>query len=115
MLYYNIKLKNRARELRNNQTDAEKLLWQKLRGQQLRGFRFYRQRIIGNYIVDFYCPNAKIVIELDGSHHYKDNQKEYDQERDHYLNTEGFKVLRYSNLEISKNLDGIILDILNNM
>jgi very-short-patch-repair endonuclease len=66
MLNYNKTLKEFSRNLRHNMTDAERLLWSKIRGKQLKGYQFYRQKPIGNYIVDFYCPKANIVIELDG-------------------------------------------------
>jgi very-short-patch-repair endonuclease len=66
MLFYNTKLKKYSQELRKNMTDAERLLWSKLRRKQVKNFQFYRQRIIGNYIVDFYCPSSKLIIEVDG-------------------------------------------------
>jgi len=66
MVFYNVGLKKYSQELRKNMTDAEKLLWSKLRRKQPKGQQVYRQRIIGNYIVDFYCPKAKLVIEIDG-------------------------------------------------
>ncbi len=66
MLYYNTELKNFSRQLRKNMTEAEKLLWSKLRRRQLKGIQVYRQRIIGNYIADFYCPKTSLIIELDG-------------------------------------------------
>lgn len=74
MLYYNLKLKARARQLRNNMTPVERLLWSKVNREQVKGLRFYRQRIIGNYIIDFYCPKAKLVIEIDGGQHYGEEQ-----------------------------------------
>jgi very-short-patch-repair endonuclease len=70
MLFYNTKLKKYSQELRKNMTEAEKLLWSKLRRKQLKDSQFYRQRIIGNYIVDFYCPKSKLIIEVDGGQHY---------------------------------------------
>ena len=70
MLLYNPKLKKYSQELRKNMTDAERQLWSKLRGKQLKGLQIYRQRIIGNYIVDFYCPKANLIIEIDGGQHY---------------------------------------------
>ena len=70
MLKYDNSLKHIARELRKNMTDAEKLLWSRIRRRQLSGYQFYRQRIIGSYIVDFYCPTARLVIEIDGGQHY---------------------------------------------
>ena len=72
MLLYNPKLKKYSQELRKNMTDAERQLWSKLRGKQLKGLQIYRQRIIGNYIVDFYCPKANLIIEIDGGQHYTD-------------------------------------------
>jgi very-short-patch-repair endonuclease len=72
MLLYNTKLKNYSQDLRKNMTDAERLLWSKLRRKQLKGLQIYRQRIIGNYIVDFYCPMANLIIEIDGGQHYTD-------------------------------------------
>ena len=70
MLHYNKNLMKYARELRKNMTDAERLLWSKIRGKQLKGYQFYRQKILGNYIVDFHCPKANLIIELDGGQHY---------------------------------------------
>ena len=72
MLFYNTKLKKYSQELRKNMTDAERLLWSRLRRKQLNNFQFYRQRIIGDYIVDFYCPRSKLIIEVDGGQHYQD-------------------------------------------
>ena len=73
---------------------------------------FHRQKVIGNYIVDFYCATAKIVIELDGSQHYEDKGKKADIRRDLYLNNLGLTVLRYSNYDINRNFDGVCADIL---
>jgi very-short-patch-repair endonuclease len=69
MLKYNPKLKANARQLRQNLTDSELSLWRRLRSKQLAGVQFYRQKAIGNHIVDFYAPKAKLVIEIDGSQH----------------------------------------------
>lgn len=108
MLYYNKKLKSYSRALRKNMTDAEKLIWSKIRKKQLKGYQFYRQRIIGNYIVDYYCPKAKLVIEIDGGQHYTEKGKKRDKKRTEYLNSIGFKILRFSDREVFKNLQGII-------
>ena len=70
MIPYNKDLKPFARELRKNMTDAELHLWNRVRRKQINGYQFYRQKNIGSYIVDFYCPAAKLIIELDGSQHY---------------------------------------------
>ena len=76
---------------------------------------FNRQKVIGKYVVDFYCASANLVIELDGSQHYEENGLFKDKERDEFLNNLGLKVLRYSNLDINKNFDEVCQDILNNM
>ena len=75
----------------------------------------HRQKVIGNYIVDFYCASAKIVIELDGSQHYDSNGVEKDHKRDSFLAEQGIKVLRYSNLDVDKNFKGVCEDILNHI
>ena len=67
---------------------------------------FYRQKPLGQYIVDFYCPAAKLVIEVDGGQHYSGQQKERDIERDKYLNDQGLKVIRYSDLDVLTNIEG---------
>ncbi|MEF9426891.1 MAG: endonuclease domain-containing protein [Candidatus Mariimomonas ferrooxydans] len=107
-MYYNTKLKKHSQELRKNMTDAEKLLWSQLRRKQLKNIQFYRQRIIGNYIVDFYCPKANLVIELDGGQHYTDNGISKDRIRDNYIKKQGLRVLRFSDRDLFNNLNGII-------
>ena len=86
-------------------TDAEKRLWSKIRMRQMGGYQFYRQRAIGNYIVDFYCPKAKLVLEVDGGQHYSDEQIEIDKKRSSYLNKLGLKVMRFTNLDVLNNID----------
>lgn len=108
MIPYNKNLKQRSRELRNNMTDAEKLLWSKIRNKQIRNLQFYRQKPVGNYIVDFYCPTAKLIIEVDGGQHYEAEQQGYDRVRDDFLNSLGFDVLRFSNLDVLKNIEGAV-------
>ena len=71
MLSYNKGLKEPSRQLRKNMTEAERLFWSRVRGKQLSGAQFYRQKIIGNFIVDFYCRQAKLVVEIDGGQHYE--------------------------------------------
>lgn len=103
---YNPYLKEKARELRNNSTPGEILLWKKLKGKQCYGFDFHRQKPILNYIVDFYCFKLKLIIEIDGySHNFK---VEEDQLRDKELNTLGFTVLRFSEGEVRNNLDLVL-------
>ncbi len=111
MLPFNKKLKPFARELRKNMTEAEKLLWSKIRRKQLKGYQFYRQKNIGNYIVDFYCPAAKLVIELDGGQHYTPEGMQKDRERDDYLTNLGLTVLRFSDRDVFTNMTGVLQKI----
>jgi len=108
MPFYNTNLKTLSRQLRKNMTDAERLLWSKIRAKQLKGYQFYRQRIIGNYIVDFYCPKAKLVIEIDGGQHYSNKGLEKDKIRDDSIEEQKLKVLRFSDRDVFKNLDGVV-------
>ena len=108
MLIYNKSFKEFSQWLRNNMTDAEIILWQKLKRKQLKGRQFYRQKTIGRYIVDFYCAEAKLAIELDGGQHYFQEGKEEDIKRDDYLISCGLRVLRFSNTEIMKELETVL-------
>jgi very-short-patch-repair endonuclease len=112
LLPYNKDLLLRSRELRNNMIDTERALWSKLRRKQLKGYQFYRQKIIGNYIVDFYCPKARLVVEVDGAQHYSEEMLEVDKQRDDYLRGNALTVIRFSNLEVRKSLDGVVERIL---
>ena len=106
---YNPKLKRNARILRANMTEEERKLWfQFLKSLPI---TVHRQKMIGNFIVDFYCAKAKVVIELDGSQHYEPKQEESDRLRDEYLKNLGIKVLRYSNREINENFKNVCEDI----
>ena len=98
--------KNIARNLRKNPTEAEKILWQRLRNRQLEGFKFRRQQILGSYVVDFVNFERKLVIELDGSQHAV--EKERDWKRDRWLQTQGFEVVRYWNNEVFENMAGVL-------
>jgi len=108
MLFYNKKLKSYARTPRKNSTDAERLLWSKIRRKQLKGYQFYRQKIIGNYIIDFYCPKRRLIIELDGGQHYGEEGMRKDKKRDAYLKNMGLKILRFSDREVFGNLNGAL-------
>jgi len=113
MLPYNEKLKEISRQLRENMTDAERCLWAKIRMKQLQGYQFYRQKPIGDYIVDFFCPRARLVIELDGSHHLVGEMIEYDRIRDDYLSSLGLRVLRFTNTDVLTNIEGVVENIEN--
>ena len=110
---YNEKLINNSRELRKNMTPEEKHLWYDF----LKDINItvHRQKVIFDYIVDFYIPSAKIVIEIDGSQHYEKENRKDDKERDFKLNSEGIKVLRYTNLQIKRDFENVCRDILNNI
>ena len=108
LLPYDKKLKARARELRKNMTEAESFLWQRIRRKQLKGRQFYRQKNIGNYIVDFYCPSARVIVELDGGQHYTQEGIRRDQVRDKSLESLGFTILRFSDREVFKNIEGVL-------
>lgn len=112
MLSRNKNLKYPARELRKNMTEAERILWGRLRRKQLKGMQFYRQKVIGNYIVDFYCHQANLVVEVDGGQHYTKSGTESDESRDSYLNSLELKVLRFSNREVLTNVEGVVEKIL---
>lgn len=105
---YEKHLKGYSRELRKNMTETEKLLWSKIRGKQLKGIQFYRQKPIGSFIVDFYCPKANLLIELDGGQHYSQDCKAKDSQRDEYLRRMGLRVLRFSDREVFQNLSAVI-------
>ena len=110
---HNSKLTLYARELRNNMTIAEKKLWYGYLNKYC--LRFRRQVTIGNYILDFFIPSVNIAIELDGSQHYEPEAKVYDSLRDEDLSLDGIKVIRYNNIDLTKNFDGVIADIMKNI
>ena len=108
---YNKNLKQPSRDLRNNMTDAEQLLWQRLRRKQILGLQFYRQKPILNFIVDFYCPAANLVIECDGGQHYTADGLEADRARDQALAQLGLNVLRFDNRQILTETDAMVEQI----
>lgn len=108
MLKYDEKLKQPARKLRTDMTDAERLLWSRLRGKQLLGVQFYRQKPLGRYIVDFHAPAAKLVVEVDGSQHFEADGQAEDGRRDAYLESLGQRVLRFDNLQVLKETEAVL-------
>ena len=104
-------LKINARNLRNNMTDQEMKIWSIIRNRQFYGFRFLRQYVIGNYIVDFLCKVRKIIIEIDGGQHNKNQNISYDIERTKYFELKGYKVIRFWNNEIDNNIEGVYLKL----
>jgi very-short-patch-repair endonuclease len=92
--------RERARKLRKNMTDAERALWARIRRRQILDCKFRRQQPLGDYIVDFVCLEKKLIIELDGGQHIE--QEEYDSRRTHWLEEQGFRVLRFWNHDVFK-------------
>ncbi len=113
MLTYNPELKHNARKLRSNMTDEERKLWYDFLCDL--PLRIYRQKVIGNYIVDFYCRKNKTVIEIDGSQHYETDGVESDARRDKYLSSVGITVLRYSNNDVNNEFEAVCNDIYNRL
>ena len=104
-------LKTFRKELRNNLTPAEAKLWTMLQGKQMDGRKFRRQHSFANYILDFYCPEERLAIELDGQGHFEASQAEYDRERDLFLETFGIRVLRFENKWVWDNPDGLLDEV----
>jgi very-short-patch-repair endonuclease len=105
------KLRANARELRKNSTDAERILWSELRDHRLNGASFRRQVPIKNYIADFACHAAKLVVELDGGQHFSDQAERADAARSAVIEARGFKILRFSNHDVMTNRAGVLQTI----
>ena len=99
----------RAKKLRREMTPAEKILWKELRTNKLKGLHFRRQQIVHGYFADFYCHQHELIVELDGGIH--ELQKEYDAEREEYLIAIGFRIIRFTNEDITGNLKGVLQKI----
>ena len=97
-----------ARALRGRQTEAERTLWRYLRDKRLAGSKFRRQQPLGNYIVDFVCFEHRLIIELDGGHHNEDLERAVDEEREAWFENSGYRVMRFWNNDLLKNLDGVL-------
>lgn len=102
----------KARDLRKKSTDAERLLWGHLRAKRLQGLKFRRQEPIGHYIVDFVSFDRSLIVELDGGQHLQEKAK--DDERTRWLEGQGFKVLRFWNNDVMKNIEGVLRVIRDN-
>lgn len=99
------------RELRKNQTETEKIIWDKLRNRRFLNLKFRRQYGIGNYIADFYCSSLKLVVELDGGQHFTEEGLEYDKIREEFMKSLGIKTLRFNNNEVLNNIEEILIKI----
>ena len=106
--------KDFRQKLRRNTIPEETKLWKYINYEQL-GVKFRRQHSIGRYIVDFYCPKLKLVIELDGNQHYTEEGLLYDGVREEYMNNLGIKTLRFNNREIRENIEKVVREIIKNL
>lgn len=108
IIYNHPIFKERRKELRKTGTSAENTLWKFIRNKKLGGVKFFRQYSIGPYVLDFYCPEVRVAIELDGGYHIKNEQKEYDKERTWFLRDKDIFVLRFWNNDILNNLELVL-------
>ena len=104
---------SKAQFLRRNETIAEKLLWEKLRNNQLEGLKFRRQHPVNIYIADFYCHKFKLIIELDGDYHNQEEQKQKDEVRTEVLRLNDLKIIRFKNEEVEQNINQVLITIKN--
>ncbi|MEY4910814.1 MAG: hypothetical protein RL761_477 [Pseudomonadota bacterium] len=111
MQFYNQKLIINSRSLRSGMTGAESVLWKRIRHKQVHDLQFYRQKPLLAFIVDFYCPKAKLVIELDGSQHFEEAHRAADAERDAALTGLGLRVLRFDNRQVLTEIEAVMLVI----
>ena len=106
---------SKAQFLRRNETKAEKLLWEKLRNNQLGGLKFRRQHPVNIYIADFYCHKFKLIIELDGDYHNQEEQKQKDEVRTEVLRLNDLKIIRFKNEEVEQDINQVLTTIKNKM
>jgi len=105
------KTKGQRKYLRNNMTKAEVILWSKLKGRQLHGYKFRRQHGIGNYVIDFYCPELNLAVEVDGESHFTRSDALHDKKRASFLANNQILVQRFTNAEVKQNIDGVVKEL----
>lgn len=106
--YFNLNSqKNSRRSLRKSMPSAEVILWQSIRREQLGGFKFRRQYSVGSYVIDFFCAEAKLAVEVDGESHYAEGAKEKDERRQQFIEGFGIRFLRFTNPDVYENLEGV--------
>jgi very-short-patch-repair endonuclease len=105
--------KLKRRELRTNMTKAEAIVWQKLRCKQLENCKFRNQYSVDRFVLDFYSPELKLAIEIDGESHFQEGVAQYDEERQIFIESAGIKFLRFTNKDVYENLNGILETIAN--
>ena len=106
---YNRNLKEKAKELRNKSTLSEVILWNYLKDKKIKGYKFIRQKPIDNYIVDFFCQESMLVIEIDGASHWEN--EEYDKKRDEKLKSLGLSILRIADSKVKNNIESVVMEI----
>ena len=111
IIHYDPRLKEIARKLRNEASLAEKLLWRHLKGKQMLGYDFHRQKPIDQYIVDFFCNELMLAVEIDGESHYGYEQVERDKIRQRNLEQTGVRFLRFTNEDVKRNVQGVLVKI----
>lgn len=114
-LYNKNSEKDKRRQLRNNITKAEKLIWDKLRDRQLENCKFRRQYSVDKFVIDFYSPEFKLAIEIDGDSHFQDGAAEYDKARQEFIESAGIKFLRFTNNDVYANLPVVLENIAQNI
>jgi len=110
-IYNRTSEKEKRRLLRNNLTKAEIIIWSRLQRKQVLGYKFRRQFSVGSYVLDFYCPELKLAIEIDGTSHFKEGAEEYDHNRQESIEQLGIRFLRFTNTNIYRNLSGVLQTI----
>jgi len=103
--------KDLRKKLRNDTPKAERILWSQLQGRQIQNLKFRRQYGIGPYVVDFFCPQLRLTVEVDGDSHFQKNAEKYDKKRQKYIEKHNICFLRFTNEDVYKNLDGVIEEI----
>ena len=107
--YFNrVSEKERRRSLRNNMPKSETVIWSKLKGRQLLGYKFRRQYSVDRYVIDFYCPELKLAVEIDGDSHFQNDVENNEKYRQAFIESFGVQFLRFTNEDVFKNLDGVI-------
>ncbi len=105
----------KRKNLRSSQTEAETVLWERLRDRGFMGYKFYRQYGIGEYIADFYCPQQRLVIEIDGGQHHTGEVREYDDSREKFMSSLAIKTIRFSNRDVLQNIERVMAEIAKDM
>lgn len=111
LIYNKARFKERRRDLRKNQTEAEKVIWKSIRNGTFFGLKFFRQYSVGTYVLDFYCPAHKLAIELDGGQHKEEENQSYDNVRTEYLKSLGIEVMRFWNSDVICNIEWVLAEV----